>query len=325
LRFMLEDRKTPTPPVMEGAGGGSTPSAVAPPRTSSVYVKLTFVALFWGGTFIAGRVLAVTVPHMVAAASRFLVASILLLVAAWRLEGGLPRLNARQAVVTALLGATGIFLYNVCFFGALSLLPAGRTALIIALNPAVTALAMSVLLRERLEPARWLGIALALAGTMVIITRGDLSASLSRSFGRGELMMFGGVCAWAAYTIIGQRALRGLTPIAATTYAALWGCSFLLVGAAFEWRDVHWASLGWRAGLSVLYLGALGTVLGFVWYYEGVRAIGPARTAVFINLVPVFGVALAALLLGEPVLLSMLIGGAMVIAGVTLTNRRRRA
>jgi drug/metabolite transporter (DMT)-like permease len=138
-------------------------------------------------------------------------------------------------------------------------------------------------------------------------------------------MMFGGVCAWAAYTIIGQRALRGLTPIAATTYAALWGCSFLLVGAAFEWRDVHWATLGWRAGLSVLYLGALGTVLGFVWYYEGVRAIGPARTAVFINLVPVFGVALAALLLGEPVLLSMLIGGAMVIAGVTLTNRRRRA
>jgi drug/metabolite transporter (DMT)-like permease len=137
-------------------------------------------------------------------------------------------------------------------------------------------------------------------------------------------MMFGGVCAWAAYTIIGQRALRGLTPIAATTYAALWGCSFLSVGAAFQWSDVQWASLGWRTAVSVLYLGAMGTVLGFVWYYEGVRAIGPARTAVFNNLVPVFGVALSALLLDEPILLSMLIGGAMVIAGVTLTNRGRR-
>jgi drug/metabolite transporter (DMT)-like permease len=287
-------------------------------------VKLACVALFWGGTFIAGRVLAVSVPHMVAAASRFLVACVLLLVAAWRLEGGLPRLNARQAVVTALLGASGIFLYNLCFLGALARLPAGRTALIIALNPAVTALAMSLLLRERLEPARWLGIALALAGTAVVITRGDVLGSLSQSVGRGELMMFGGVCAWAVYTIIGQRALRGLTPIAATTYAALWGGSFLAVGAAFQLGDVQWASLGWRTALSVLYLGAVGTVLGFVWYYEGVRAIGPARTAVFNNLVPVFGVALAALLLDEPILLSMLVGGAMVIAGVTLTNRRRR-
>jgi drug/metabolite transporter (DMT)-like permease len=312
--------RTRTPPVDDGA---PTPSPAAPLRTSAVYAKLTSVALFWGGTFIAGRVLATSVPHFVAAASRFLVASALLLLAAWRLEGGLPRLSGRQAGATALLGATGIFLYNVCFFGALARLPAGRTALIIALNPVVTALAMALLLRERLEPARWLGIALALAGTAVVITRGDLSGSVSRSFGGGELLMFGGVCAWAAYTIVGQRALRGLTPIAATAYASLWGCSFLLVGAAFQWRDVRWAALGWPAVLSVLYLGAIGTVLGFVWYYEGVRALGPARTAVFNNLVPVFGVALSALLLGEPILASMLVGGAMVIAGVTLTNRRR--
>jgi drug/metabolite transporter (DMT)-like permease len=292
-------------------------------RSSSVYTKLTLVAVFWGGTFIAGRVLAVSVPHLVAAAARFLVASILLLAAARRLEGGLPRLTARQALVTASLGATGIFLYNICFFGALARLPAGRTALIVALNPGVTALAMSLLARERLGAARWAGIALSLTGAAVVITRGDLTGSLSASVGAGEILMFGGVCAWAAYTILGQRALRGLTPVAATAYAALWGCAFLLVGAAFEVGEVPWGTLTWKTALSVLYLGAVGTVLAFVWYYEGVRAIGPARTAVFTNLVPVFGVALSALLLGEPILVSMWVGGAMVIAGVTLTNRRR--
>ena len=62
-------------------------------------------------------------------------------------------------------------------------------------------------------------------------------------------------------------------------------------------------------------------MLGFIWYYEGVKAIGASRTAVFNNLVPVFGVSLAALLLGEQVLASMVAGGVLVAAGVTLTNR----
>lgn len=303
---------------------GQAPIAAAPARRLTLtYLKLAAVAFFWGGTFIAGRVLAVDMPHMVAATGRFLVAGVLLLLIAWRFEGGLPRLDRKQALATAILGLTGIFLYNVCFFGALGQLPAGRTALIIALNPIVTAIAMAVVLGERLGPQRWAGIALALAGAAVVITRGDLGHALSQSVGRGELLMFGGVCAWAVYTIVGQRALRGLTPIAATTYAALWGCLFLGIGAAFEWHSVHAAMFDWKAIASIVYLGAFGTVVGFIWYYEGVKSIGPARTAVFNNLVPVFGVTLSALMLGEPILTSMLTGGAMVIAGVMLTNRRR--
>jgi drug/metabolite transporter (DMT)-like permease len=62
-------------------------------------------------------------------------------------------------------------------------------------------------------------------------------------------------------------------------------------------------------------------VLPFVFFNEGVRRIGPSRTAIFINFVPVFGVAFSALLLGEPILSSMIIGGLMVIGGVLLTTR----
>jgi drug/metabolite transporter (DMT)-like permease len=68
-------------------------------------------------------------------------------------------------------------------------------------------------------------------------------------------------------------------------------------------------------------LAIFGTVIAFVWYYEGVKAIGPSRTAVFNNLVPVFGIVFGALLLHEPILMSMIIGGTLVITGVTLTNR----
>lgn len=304
---------------MKHVRASAGPDAPKPPAL--IYLKLVAVTLFWGGTFIAGRVLAQAMPPLVAAAGRFALAAVLLLLLAWQVEGGLPRLTRRQWGATLLLGATGVFLYNLFFFGALARLPASRTALIIALNPIVTAIATALLLRERLGPARWAGIALALLGSAVVITRGDPTAALEESVGVGELLMFGGVCAWAAYTLIGRRAMQGLTPIAATTYAALWGGLLLCLGALWQWEGLPPEALDAKSLIAIGYLGLFGTVLGFVWYYEGVKALGPSRAAVFNNLVPVFGVALGAALLGEEVLLSMLLGGALVVAGVMLTNR----
>ncbi|MFZ6689743.1 DMT family transporter [Undibacterium sp. SXout11W] len=290
----------------------------------TTYLKLVAVALFWGGTFIAGRLVAPQIPHMMAAAMRFTVACALLLPLAWKLEGGLPKLNRQQLHATFALGATGIFLYNVCFFSALERMPAGRTALFVALNPIVTALILAALFGERLGLRRWIGIVIAFIGASIVITRGDVSGALhdlSQSIGKGELFMLCAVCAWAAYTIIGKQALKGLSPIAATTYASLWGLVLLLCGATTELAQFDISHLTWHVLAALVYLGAFGTVIGFVWYYEGIKAIGPARTAVFNNLVPVFGITLGALLLNEPILLSMVVGGILVIAGVSLTNR----
>lgn len=289
-----------------------------------VYLKLVAVAAIWGGTFVAGHVAAAALPHFTVAACRFLVAVVLLLILAWKSEGGLPRLNRQQRVTTFALGVTGVFLYNTCFFSALTQLPAGRTALFVAFNPIVTALLLAALFGERLGASKWLGIAVALIGAAVIVTRGDLAGAardLSRDFGPGEGYMLGAVLSWAAYTIIGRFALRGLSPIAATTYAALWGVLLLGIASVPEWPEVQLAAFSGQVIASIVYLGALGTVVGFVWYYQGVRALGPSRTSVFNNLVPVFGVLLATVLLGEPLLWSMLAGGALVIAGVSLTNR----
>lgn len=301
-----------------------SPASLSTAPASLVYIKLIFVALFWGGTFIAGRVLAQQMPPMTAASGRFAIAVVLLVLLAWKLEGGLPRLDRKQLLTTAALGVTGFFLYNLFFLAALSRMPAGRTALFVALNPIVTALASAALLRERLGSIKWVGIMLAFCGTAIVITHGDLAGLLhgAGGIGAGEIFMFCGISSWAAYTLIGRVALKGLSPIAATTYAAMWGLAFLLVGALFEFPGVAWRSFGWQVWASIAYMGVFGTVIGFVWYYEGVKTLGPSRTAVFNNLVPVFGILLAAALLGEPVLVSMLVGGAVTIAGVVLTNRK---
>ncbi len=102
---------------------------------------------------------------------------------------------SRSQLPTAfVLGATGIFLYNTFCFATLGLMPAGRTALFITLNPIVTALAPALFFKEWLGTKRWFGIGLAFVGAIVIVARGDVLSAwhdLSQSLGAGELLMLG--------------------------------------------------------------------------------------------------------------------------------------
>jgi len=292
--------------------------------TPLLVLKLTMVAVFWGGAFIAGRILAQSLPIMTAAFGRIFIASILLVIVVIKIEGSLPRLNRKQIFLTAILGFTGVFINNICFFGALARVPAGRTSLFVSLTPIVIAILASFFFSERLGVRRWIGILVALLGAIVVITRGDLVSGITdinQSIGLGELMMIGAVFSWAAYTLISREVIESLSPIVATTYSTLWGFFFLSIGALGEFKDIDWVLLDWRVWTSVFYLGAFGTVIAFIWFYEGIQAVGPSRTAIFSNLVPAFGVLFSVLLLGEPILISMVVGGLITALGVSLVNR----
>jgi drug/metabolite transporter (DMT)-like permease len=292
-----------------------------PGASPGLYLKLVLMAACWGGQFVAARVVAPLLPPFTAGALRVAIAVAVLLPLVRLLEDGLPRLDRRGLASMAALGFTGVFVWNACFFPALERVPAGRGALIMALNPIGTALGMWLVFRERLTQARWAGIGFALAGAAVVISRGDLPSLFAGAFGRGELLLFGCVLGWVSYTLIGRGVLVRVTPLATTTWAALFGGAMLALAALFErpWAAV--AALPARGWLAIAYIGIFGTVLAFLFFSEGVRRIGPSRTAIFINFVPVFGVAFAALFLGEPILASMIIGGLMVIGGVLLTTR----
>lgn len=292
----------------------------ASPHSLAGYFKLVLTTAFWGGAFIAGRHLAQHMPHFLAATGRFVAALLPLLVFAVA-TGNFPRLARRQLVATLLLGATGVFAYNAFFFAGLAHIPASRAALIVALSPIMTMLVMRVLMRERWSALRFVGVAISLAGVALVITRGELATAFSGAVGLGELWIFLAVVAWVAYTIIGKRALEGLSATAATAWSTLWGTLMLavpalaeLAGGAVSWPD----SVSW---LAMAYLGVCGTALAFVWYNQAVAAIGPARATLFTNLVPVFAVIFSVIFLGERPVLASLVGGAMVVSGVFLANR----
>jgi drug/metabolite transporter (DMT)-like permease len=238
----------------------------------------------------------------------------------------LPKINAKQALVTAAMGLTGVFCFNFFFFTALEKVTASKVALIVSLSPILTALAVSLILKERLSFQRWCGILLAFLGVSIVITQGQVQDTLhyfTNSFESGEGFMMLSVSSWVAYTVLGRFALVGLTPLQATTYAALWGTAALFLATLSD-IDLWQASMvTWENTLAILYIAIFGTVVASLWFLQGVRTLGPARTAVYANLTPIFGVVLGYLVLSEPIDLSMIVGGAIVILGVTLTNRAR--
>jgi len=291
-------------------------------RTRSVYIKLVMTTFFWGGTFVAGKWAVGEAPPFFVATLRFAIASLVLwALVAWRVHGSgkripLPKDRARWAELVS-LGLTGVFLYNFVFLTGLSWTSATNGSLIVAFNPLLTAVLSAWWLKEHVRPVQAGGLLLALLGVGVVITRGSITVIRSLSFNPGDLLMLGAPLAWALYTIAGKKVLQYFPPLVATASASLIGTVLLLPAAAIEGSLLTGATrLSFYGWISVLQLALLGTVVGFVWWYEGVELLGASRAAVFVNLVPLFGVLLSALILSENMNVSQLAGGILVVLGV---------
>lgn len=293
----------------------------AGPCSSVVYVKLFLTALFWGGTFIAGRHVSQHLAPFTIAFLRFAMASALLLSLTWRKEGRFPRLTPGQMMLVVLLGMTGVFTYNALFFKGLRLIEASRAALIVATCPAFIALASTLFLREKRSLLQAAGIPLSVLGAAVVIARGDLSLLLVGGIGLGELLILGCVLSWVAYSMIGKAVMRRLSPLTAVSYSSAIGALALALPAMMEGPAGNLGRASWIDWMAIAYLAVFGTVLGFVWFYEGVRLIGATRAGLFINFVPISAVILAAPILGEPITWSLATGAILVLSGVYLTNR----
>jgi drug/metabolite transporter (DMT)-like permease len=287
-----------------------------------VYVKLLFTAFFWGGTFIAGRAIAGSVGPFSAAFVRFTVASVFLVFFMYRFEGRLPRLKRHHLAPLLFLGLTGVLAYNALFFKGLQYIEAGRAAVIIANNPILIAVFSALLFKEKLRWFNAAGILLSVAGATIVISKGHLSAIWTGGFGWGELLIFGCVCSWVTFSLIGKSVMAELSPLTCIGCASVIGAGLLFVPASLEglWNDLgSYSGMDW---LSLLYLGFFGTVLGFVWYYQGIKKIGPTKAGLFINFVPISAIILAFVILEEPLTPSLFLGTLLVCSGVYLTHRK---
>lgn len=293
-----------------------------------VHLQLLGMALFWGASWSFAKVMVQHMPPIAGAALRFVLSAAVLLLWLYVQRGFAPlrALSLRQWLGLTAGGFFGIFAYAVCFMLALQYVPASKGATSVALNPVLPLLLGAWFFREPLNARMLLGMALAVVGALTAISRGDWLALFSGGLGAGEYLLFATVLCWTVYTLLGRWLLRGIDPLVSTLVAALAGSVMLLVASCFfegwqQWLRVADAPLvAWG---SLLGIALLATVLGYLWYFNGIKALGAGKAAIYMALVPVFGISVSIVWLGEKPHVSLLIGAVMVVTGMVLMNLRR--
>lgn len=271
----------------------------------------------WGGTFIATRIVAQAMGSFTGASFRYIAALLFMIPLLWYKDRSAFRINKKQFFQLLILGSTGIFAYSFFFFNGLKLVEASHGALIVALNPVLVMLISAFFGKEKISGIKIIGVVLSLIGTAVVISRGEL-LSLFSIFSWGDAFMLGCPVAWSLYTYFAKDTLKTTTPLQASTWAIILGLGMI---ACFVPLETFPVKVEWNVWIAVFYLGICGSVLGFVWYYEGIQKIGPVKTAAFNNLIPVFAMMLSVMMLGETIHLYTIYGSLLVIGGVLLINK----
>lgn len=296
--------------------------------TRTVYISMIVTACFWSGAFIAGKMAAAIFMPFTLTFFRFLFALpfIFLLLRFKEPEKFFP--GREQIVPLIILGVIGTLGYHFFFFLALRHTTAINSSLIGATNPMVTTVLAVIFFREKITLVRMTGVVVSLLGVFSVITNLDPKIVSSLVFNQGDFLMAIGVLCFSTYALLSRKYMLKykISPLSVTAYTFL-VCTILslLLGTFLErpFGAVLQAPL--QVWLEILYMSVLASVVGYYLQLSAIHQIGAPKTAMFINLVPVFTIFLASAILGEEVSLLKIFGAMLIIFGVYLAARPEKA
>ncbi len=281
-------------------------------------------ALFWAGNIVLARYVAGHVPPMSLSCVRWLGAFLMLLPFAWpHLALDWPALR-RGLGLMVVLSATGFALNNALSYWALQYTQALNALLIQSSGPLFVALWSLALFGVRLTAAQLAGISISLAGVLVIILRGDLGALSAIALNRGDVMFAGALVAFGLYSALMMR--RPVThPLSLICFTTGCGALLLLPFSVWEYANGVILTFDSITIATLVYVVIFPSTLSYLFFNRALALIGPNRAAPFLHLVPVFGSAMAIMLLGEQPRLYHVVGYSLVLIGVVIAARRASA
>jgi len=282
----------------------------------TVYLMLVLVMLFWAGNSVVARALRADVPPFTLAFWRWGCAALIVLPVCWRsIVADRALIRARWPMIL-LLSLLGVGSFNAFLYSGLQYTTAANGLLIQAAIPALVLALNFLIFRVRPRAVQVVGVIVAAAGVLAIIFRGDVAALASFSFNRGDALILCAVVIWSLYTVLLRLrpAISGLSFLGLTIAI---GALVMMPFSIMELRshDVH-LSAPVFAGIG--YIVLLPSIVAYFLYNVAVEAIGAADAGQVINLQPLFGALLAALVLGEPIHDYHIAGMALILIGIGL-------
>ncbi|MCZ8111496.1 MAG: DMT family transporter [Betaproteobacteria bacterium] len=287
-----------------------------------VRVLLWVVPLLWSSNYVIARVAdGLVAPHALAA-GRWLLAGIVLLAFVWRPLREHRAALRREWWHLLALGFLGMYICGAWVYEAGRSTSSANMALIYAVTPMTIAAASAWALGEAISRRQWLGMALALAGLLFIITKGDPARLLSVQFVAGDLWITACAASWTAYSVLLKRWPSALPPLVRLVAVIGGGLVVLLPGALLEALLRPTPPWSWAAAGLVATAALVPGVLSYGAHSLLQRELGASRTAMMLYLAPVYGAGLAWLLLGEVPGWYHAVGAAMILPSIWMASRR---
>ncbi|WLD94262.1 DMT family transporter [Alkalihalobacillus sp. AL-G] len=287
----------------------------------SPYFYLVCATLLWGGNFVIGRAVSDQLPPLTLSLFRWLLALLIILPFTWKeFRKNLPLLKAYRIPIVG-MALTGIIGFNSLLYIALHYTTSINAALVNTSAPFIMSLLSFLLLKERLSRIQKLGILLSFIGVSWIVSKGSWTILFSLSFNKGDLIMLFAVILWGLYSILIKRYASEL-PQASTFMLSMAIGVVLLIPFSISELLIFDERITWNIGTfgSIVYVGLFASLFAFYFWNSAVRSIGPSRSSVYLNLIPMFAAILATFFLNERVHWYQIVGAAFVLIGIWLSS-----
>jgi drug/metabolite transporter (DMT)-like permease len=293
------------------------PSAFLSPRALA-YLALICTTALWGSIGVVSRALMETIPPLVMAAARWGVAFAVLLPLVWGERRAIASALARDWKRLLFLTLAGGAPQSALVYTGLAQSTAINLGLLNSTIPVLIILISWGWHARRPRRLEGIGLAISLAGVLLILAHGDLRALLHLQFNAGDLLMLAAMLVWAIYTLGLQDRPQSLSLFAFVFVMALMGEAITLPFAALQWAHTGGVHFGAAELLGLLYIGALATLVSTALFSYGVARVGAVRAGILIHLMPVFSSLFATLFIGERLLPFHAAGFVLVAGGAIL-------
>jgi drug/metabolite transporter (DMT)-like permease len=254
-------------------------------------------------------------------AIRFGTASLILLSLLWIRERslGVRKKDVGRFVMLALIGNT---VYQLFFIMGIARTTAINSSLILATTPIFIIVFGAFLGVERISSRVVQGVVLSFTGVVMIILGSGKPLTLTDQSLIGDLLIIANPICWSIYTVLSKPMLREYSPLKLTAVTMAMGTVPLILVSVPSLGAENWAAISTNAWLGLAFSACFAIAIGYVLWYTGVSRIGSARTALYDNLVTVFAVAAAWVLLSEGMTLIQITGAVLVFVSLYVARRK---